>query len=31
MLLQHLLPEALGLVQTRRSAIKHHDQISWPT
>ena len=28
MLVQHLLPEALGLLQTRRSAIKHHDQIS---
>ena len=25
--LQHLLPEALGLLQARRIAIKHHDQI----
>ena len=31
MLLQHLLPEALGLFQTRRSAIKHHDQICGAT
>jgi hypothetical protein len=27
MLLQHLLPKALGVLQTRRSAIEHHDQI----
>ena len=27
MLLQHLLPEALGVLQTRRTAIRHHDQI----
>ena len=28
MLLQHLLPEVFRLLQTRRSTIKHHDQIS---
>jgi hypothetical protein len=25
--LQNLLPEALGLLQTRRTTIEHHDQI----
>jgi hypothetical protein len=33
MLLQHLLPEALGLLQRHRSTIKYHDQIrgAWNT